>query len=312
MKVIFLEDFEKTNEELKELLAAAAPGKDLEPVLWEGEDFAEKEKKTLDETEILVTGNTPVTAEIMEAMPALKFISVAFTGLDHVDLKKAEEKKIKVQNCAGYATEAVAELNILFTLGLLRKLRTNFILARNSETRLFPGRELRGRKVGIVGTGAIGQRTAELLKAFGAEVLGWSRTHYDSFQGTYVDDLTTLVEEAQIIILALPLTEETEGIINKEIFAKMKPDTYLVNTARGKLVDVEAVPDVISHDTLAGIASDVFQTEPPLARTDVLVGLSTSALDKVLITPHIGFFTEEALADRLEMAMAHIGEYLKK
>ena len=188
------------------------------------------------EADIVAISNIRLTASVLEQCPNLKYLSVAFTGLDHIDLEYCNAHGIRVQNAAGYSTTAVSELAVGMMLDLLRNILTLSELTHRGGSRgTFLGRELRGKTVGIVGTGAIGIATTRLLLAFGAKVIAWSRTERTEVKALGVEylPLEVLLQQSDIVSLHVPLCDETRGLIGEKELAQMKPTALLVNTARG-------------------------------------------------------------------------------
>ena len=261
------------------------------------------------EADIVAISNIKLTASVLEQCPRLKYISVAFTGLDHIDLEYCNAHGIKVQNAAGYSTTAVSELAVGMMLDLLRNILTLSELTHRGGSRgTFLGRELRGKTVGIVGTGAIGIATIRLLLAFGAKVIAWSRTERPEVKAMGVEYLPmeALLQQSDIVSLHVPLNDETRGLIEEKELALMKPTALLVNTARGPVCDIAAVGRALVENRIAGAAFDVFEHEPPLPLDHLL--LSTN---RCLVTPHIAFATEESFAARADIVFGHIDDYLK-
>jgi D-3-phosphoglycerate dehydrogenase len=260
------------------------------------------------EADIAVISNIKLPAEVMEQCPHLRYLSVAFTGLDHIDLEYCHTHGIKVQNAAGYSTTAVSELAVGMMLDLLRNIISlNEMIRQGGSRGTFLGRELHGKTVGIVGTGAIGTATARLLIAFGAKVIAWSRTRRADVEAmgvTYVD-FDDLLRESDIVSLHVPLNDATRGIIGERELALMKPTALLVNTARGPVCDIAAVGKALVDCRIAGAAFDVFEKEPPLPLDHLL--LSTN---RCLVTPHVAYATEESFAARADIVFGHVDEYL--
>lgn len=260
------------------------------------------------EADIAVISNIKLPASVMEQCPHLRYLSVAFTGLDHIDLEYCHTHGIKVQNAAGYSTTAVSELAVGMMLDLLRNIISlNEMIRQGGSRGTFLGRELHGKTVGIVGTGAIGTATARLLIAFGAKVIAWSRTRRAEVEAmgvTYVD-FDDLLRESDIVSLHVPLNDATRGIIGERELALMKPTALLVNTARGPVCDIAAVGKALVDCRIAGAAFDVFEKEPPLPLDHLL--LSTN---RCLVTPHVAYATEESFAARADIVFGHVDEYL--
>lgn len=261
------------------------------------------------DADIVVISNIKLSASVLGQCPKLRFLSVAFTGLDHIDLDYCKAHDIKVQNAAGYSTTAVSELAVGMMLDLLRNIVTlNEKIHQGGSRGTFLGRELRGKTVGIVGTGAIGTATARLLVAFGAKVIAWSRTRRPEVEamGVQYMELDELLKQCDIVSLHVPLCEATRGLIGERELALMKPTALLVNTARGPVCDIAAVGKALVESRIAGAAFDVFEQEPPLPINHLL--LSTN---RCLVTPHVAFATEESFAARADIVFGHVDDYLK-
>lgn len=262
------------------------------------------------EADVAVISNIKLSAAVLAQCPKLRYLSVAFTGLDHIDLAYCREHGIKVQNAAGYSTTAVSELAVGMMLDLLRNIVTlNEKIRQGGSRGTFLGRELRGKTVGIVGTGAIGTATARLLVAFGAKVVAWSRTERPEVKALGVEymPLDDLLRQSDIVSLHVPLCDETRGLIGERELALMKPTALLVNTARGPVCDIAAVGRALIESSIAGAAFDVFEQEPPLPIDHLL--LSTN---RCLVTPHVAFATEESFAARADIVFGHVDEWLKQ
>ena len=256
------------------------------------------------DAEVVMISNIPLREEVLSQCPKLQFLNVAFTGLDHIDMDYCATHNILVKNASGYATEAVAELAIGLMIDVLRKITNLDGSIRQGGVRgAFLGRELRGKTVGIVGTGAIGTRTAELLKAFGCRVIAWSRTHKPEVMNLGVAYVTLegLMRDSDIISLHVPLNDETKHLISKEMLSLCKPTAILVNTARGNVVDMEALADSLRNGKIAGAGIDVYEKEPPLSQDHPLL----SAPNCVCV-PHVGYATREAFDDRIEIILGNL------
>ncbi len=260
--------------------------------------------------DVAVISNIKLPATVLSQCKKLKYLSVAFTGLDHIDLAYCREHGIEVQNAAGYSTTAVSELAVGMMLDLLRNIISLNEMVRQGGSRgTFLGRELRGKTVGIVGTGAIGTATARLLVAFGAKVIAWSRTERAEVKamGVQYMPLDDLLRQSDIVSLHVPLCDETRGLIGERELQLMKPTALLVNTARGPVCDIAAVGKALVESRIAGAAFDVFEHEPPLPLDHLL--LSTN---RCLVTPHVAFATEESFAARADIVFGHVDEWLAR
>ncbi len=261
------------------------------------------------DADIAVISNIKLPASVLSQCTRLKYLSVAFTGLDHIDLEYCKAHNITVQNAAGYSTTAVSELAVGMMLDLLRNIVTlNEKIRQGGSRGTFLGRELRGKTVGIIGTGAIGTATIRLLLAFGAKVIAWSRTERPEVKAMGVEylPLETLLRQSDIVSLHVPLCNETRGLIGEKELAMMKPTALLVNTARGPVCDIAAVGKALVDGRIAGAAFDVFEQEPPLPVDHLLL-----SSQRCLVTPHVAFATEESFAARADIVFGHVDEYLK-
>lgn len=256
------------------------------------------------DAEIVIVSNIKIGADVLSQCPKLQFLDVAFTGLDHIDLEYCKAHNIKVMNASGYATEGVAELAIGLMIDVYRHITVLDADTRKGGTRNnFLGNELRGKRVGIVGTGAIGIRTALLLQHFGCEVVAWSRSEKQEILDHNIPylSLEELMNTCDIISLHVPLTAETHHLISKELIAKCKPTAVIINTARGNVIDIDALAEALKNGTLAGAGIDVFEKEPPLAETHPLIDAPNC-----ILVPHVGYATREAFDDRIDIVVNNI------
>lgn len=260
------------------------------------------------DADIIIVANLPLRGEVLSACPKLKMLSVAFTGVDHIDLDTCRARGIAVSNASGYSTNAVAELAFGLMLSLARNILPCDGRARSAGTKdSLIGYELRGKTLGIVGTGAIGIRTAELGRAFGCKLLGWSRTRRPEAEalGLEYTELDTLLRESDIVSLHVPATAETAGLISREKLALMKPSALLINTARGTVVDNAALAEALHAGKLGGAGIDVFEIEPPIPADHPLAGAP-----RTVLTPHVAFASVEALEARAEITFDNITQWL--
>lgn len=265
----------------------------------------ELQERVLD-SDIAIIANHPFRKEAFSNSKNLKLIAVAFTGLDHVDVKFAKDNGVEVVNAAGYANNSVAELSIGLTLDLFRKISFQDKTIRQAG-RGSIGREVKDKTVGIVGTGAIGTRCAELYKAFGANVIGYNRSEKVDFKkiGEY-RSWEEVFKKSDIISLHLPLTEETENIVSSKEFSLMKPSSIIINVSRGKVIDTNALYNALKEGSIAGCGLDVFEKEPPLDKDYKLF-----ELENVILSPHIGYFTEEAMDKRADIIFNKVLDFIK-
>ena len=247
---------------------------------------------------------TPTNREMLEAMheAGVRLLSTRTIGYDHIEIAAAKALGITVCN-AGYDPDAVADYAVMLMLMALRN-EKRILQRANLHDFSMPGligRQLRGCTVGIVGAGKIGARVMESLQGFGCKVLYWNRTPKSGLPGTQVP-FDVLCRESDVLSLHLPLTEGTHHLISREVIASMKPGAILVNTARGALVDSEALIDALESGHLGGAALDVVEGEAGLYHfnkmSDQIKNRSLSILKdmpNVIVTPHMAFYTREAV-----------------
>ena len=259
------------------------------------------------DADAMILANMPMPGEVIAACENLKFIDVAFTGVDHVGLDAAKAKGIKVSNASGYSNEAVAELVFGMALSLARNLPAVEDRCRAGGTKDgLVGWELQGKTVGIVGLGKIGSRTAALAHAFGCPVLAHSRTrHADAPDYIEQVELDELLRRSDIVVLHCPLNDSTRGLINTEKLALMKPTALLINVARGPVVVAKDLADALNNGVIAGAGIDVFDKEPPLDESEPLLHAKNC-----LLTPHVAFATKESMTLRAQIVFDNLQAWL--
>ena len=259
------------------------------------------------DADVIMLANMPLAASVLETASSLKFIDVAFTGVDHIPMAEAKQRGIAVSNASGYATQAVAELCISFMIQLLRNVGKTEIRCRNGETKDgLVGNLLCGKTVGIVGAGAIGKKVAALSKAFGCSVIAYNRSTVSDPAIDEQVSLEELLKRADIVSLHCPLTAQTKGLIGKEQLALMKKSAILINTARGAVVDSEALAQALADGTIAGAACDVFEKEPPLDTAHPLLHSPNT-----IVTPHIAFASVESMEQRADIVFNNLYSWLE-
>ena len=255
--------------------------------------------------DVVVESNMPLRKDFLDACPNLKMLSIAFTGLDHIDMDECKRRGITVMNAAGYSTEAVAEETICMMIGLYRHVIENDRITRSCKgPSMAPGREIAGKTVGIIGMGAIGQRTAALAQAFGCKVIAWNRTP-KQVQGVTFVDKETLLKESDIVALHIALNNETRNFLTAQDFKMMKSSAIIVNAARGPVVNTNDLAEALKNGTIAGAALDVYDGEPPLSNDNPIL-----TAPNTLLLPHIGFSTEEAFKERLKIVVKNVERFI--
>ncbi|RKE03223.1 NAD(P)-dependent oxidoreductase [Marinifilum flexuosum] len=262
--------------------------------------------KRAEGADAIVVSNIPITKNFIDACPNLSMISVAFTGVDHIDMQACNERNILVSNAAGFSNESVAELAIGMILSVYRKIVGGDAMTRFGGDRGgFLGTELNGKTLGIIGAGEIGLRVAEIAKVFNCNVLAYSRSE-KSVEGVKFVDKETLLKESDIVSLHVPLTSETKGLMGKDEFKLMKPEAILINTARGPVVDSDALCWALDEHEIAGAAVDVYEKEPPLDKEHILF-----TAPNLIMLPHIAYATNESFEKRIDIVMDNIKLWLQ-
>lgn len=258
------------------------------------------------DADVIMLANMPLDASVVKEATNLKYIDVAFTGVDHIPMEEARKRNILVSNASGYATVAVAELCISFMIDLLRNVKQTEERCRTEGTKAgLIGNLLCGKTVGIVGTGAIGKKVAALCKAFGCSVIAYSRSKVEDPSIDEQVSLEALLSRADLVSLHCPLTKETKGMIGKEQLALMKKEAILINTARGAVVDSEALAQALTKGEIAGAACDVFEMEPPVPKDHPLLHTPNT-----IVTPHIAFASEESMEQRADIVFENLYGWL--
>ena len=303
MKIVFLEplglDIEKVRKECNNLM-----NQGHEVVIY-GDRCPEKNIERAKDADIVVESNMPLRKDFFDACPNIKMLSIAFTGLDHIDLEECEKRGIVVNNAAGYSTEAVAEEAICMMIGMYRHVMENDKITRSRKGMpLSPGREIAGKTIGVVGLGAIGQRTAKLAQAFGCKVIAWNRTPKE-IEGITMVDKETLFKESDIVTLHVALNNDTRDFVTAKELGLMKKSAIIVNAARGPVVNTKALAEALKNGKIAGAALDVYDTEHPLSEDNPLLSASNT-----MLMPHIGFATVEAFEQRLGIVVRNVERFV--
>ena len=266
------------------------------------------------DAEGILCNKAPMTAAVQEAFPKLRYIGLFATGYNNVDTEQAKKRGIAVCNVPGYSTEAVAQMvfsHILLIASSIDRYTADTRAGKWVNYPVFtmlthPMEELSGKTLGIFGYGSIGKRVAEIGAAFGMKVLVCTRTVRPEYaeDGVEFVDVDTLLARSDVLSLHCPATPETRGLVSREALAKMKPGAILLNTARGALVDEEAVADALESGKLAFYGADAFATEPlpPQSRLRGLPG--------AVLTPHIAWTTKEALQRLMDITTGNLRSFL--
>ncbi|HSI12087.1 MAG TPA: NAD(P)-dependent oxidoreductase [Chthoniobacter sp.] len=292
--------------------------------------------------------NSRITGKFLETHPKLRFISTRSTAIDHLDLPACRERQVTVSNVNDYGFTTVAEHTFALILALSRRLREVMIQPKGGSFSYaaMRGFDLAGKTIGIVGMGRIGQRVAELAHAFHMTVLAYDIDHPDGLERTldfcYVP-LEKLLRESHIISLHAPLTPETYHIINRETLAQCQEGVLIVNTARGALVDTQALREALDSGQVGGAGLDVLQDERVMRQSvskiiaadivqhlrsdatahdardadrvrelhELMLGDAVLAKSNVVFTPHVAFNSVEAVERVKEVTVENITAFAK-
>jgi len=265
----------------------------------------------LRDVEIGIVNKARVDAATMAANPGLKFIVLAATGSDNVDLETARQRGIAVANIRDYCTPAVVQHVFALILALTRQLKGYQTVVnagawqRSNTFALFdyPIRELTGKTLGIVGYGSLGSGVADVGRAFGMEVLIASRP---GAQAENRIPLDALLEQADVLSLHCPLTDANRHMIGKRELASMRPDALLINTARGALIDSAALVEALRAGGIGGAGIDVLATEPPTDEEPLLA----ADIPNLILTPHIAWTASESRQRTLDQVAENVEDFL--
>ena len=241
---------------------------------------------------LIVRGKTKVTAQVIEKGKNLKVVGRAGVGVDNVDIAAASKRKIAVVNAPTGSTVSVAELAIGHMISLARKLpiADKSIKSGKWEKKAFMGTELNGKTLGLLGSGRIGTEVAKRAQAFGMKTIAHDPYLPPAIAQQNKIELVnkgSLFAESDFLSIHTALTPETKGMVGPQEFAAMKKTAFLINCARGEVVQEKALAEALKTGTIAGAALDVFENEPP-------TGSPLLGLENVFMTPHIGASTKEA------------------
>lgn len=293
---------------------------------------AQSAKKYRQAEAVSVFINNKIDRQILDKLPNLKFIATRSTGFDHIDLAECRQRGIIVVNVPDYGQNTVAEFTFALILALSRKVYLAYEQVRelNFDTKRLGGFDLRGKTLGIIGLGHIGQYVAKIANGFEMKVVAYTRRPDSQvakkLNVNLLRSLKGLLRQSDIITLHLPYNPQTHHLINKENIRFIKQGALLINTARGGLIDTEALLKALNKKILAGAALDVLEEEGLMGDEDKLFfnrqqtpfKFKTVAenyylieRDDVIVTPHIAFKTTEAIERILKTTLANIEMFYK-
>ncbi len=295
------------------------------------EDLDQKHLPLISQCEIIsLFIHSQVDRATLEALPNVRFITTRSTGFNHIDVEAAKEKEIIVSNVPTYGEHTVAEHTFALILSLSRNIHKSHVrrLRNNFSIEGLKGFDLQGKTIGVIGTGKIGINVVQIARAFEMRVVAFDAFPNEDLAikyGYQYVDLETLLEKSDIITLHAPYNESTHHLINKDNIKKVKPGSMLINTARGELVENEALLWALDNKVLRGCGLDVIEGEDLVREEKELLQTNQLSLEKmaelvkdhillgrdeVVYTPHIAFFSEEALERILFTTIDNIKDFL--
>lgn len=258
--------------------------------------------------EVALVGTERIDEALLSTLPQLRFIAKYGVGLDNIDLAACQQRGIGIGWTPGVNARSVAELTLCFMLGLTHNLFHTTGLLRQGTWLKRGGVQLTAKTVGIIGIGHVGREVIRLLAPLGCRILGndiEDRSAFCQEWGVTPVSKEALYAGADIISLHIPLTEKTHQLINRKSLALFRPQAFLINTARGRIVDPKALLDALEGGQIAGAALDVFDPEPPTDRRLL-------CHPNLVASPHIGGNTEEAMLAMGRSAITHLKSHLQR
>lgn len=265
------------------------------------------------EFEAVIINRAPFTRTTIEALPKLQYIGALATGYNTIDTQAAAERGIPVCNVPLYCVETVAQCTFSLLLALCSHTETfshtvkttGWGEALKASHTTLPLVELSGKKMGILGYGNIGAAVGKMAEAFGMEVLVYSRSKKELPPSHRQCELEALFRDSDVVSIHCPLTEDTKGLVDKALLSLMKPSALLINTARGAIVDEEALAQALSDGILAGAGIDVFSQEPPPPSHPLLHA------PHCIVTPHIAWASKEARQRLIDQVAENLAQFQK-
>jgi len=273
---------------------------------------AELVTQRIGDAEIIYTNKTPITRQVLEASPSVKFVGVLATGYNVVDVQAARELGVTVTNIPTYGTAAVAQYTFALLLEVCHHVGEHNAAVQRGEWQAcpdfcfwnYPLIELAGKTLGLIGCGRIGREVAKIAAAFGMKVIAFN-PHNTSYEGIEFVQLEDIFARSDVISLHCPLFEENRGIINRASIQKMKDGVIIINTARGPLIVEQDLREALMAGKVAGAAVDVVSSEP-IGADNPLLGLKNC-----IITPHIAWAPKESRMRLMDIAVENLASFLK-
>ncbi len=271
------------------------------------------------DAQIVITNKVVIDKAVLDACPQIQCIGVAATGINVVDISACRARGITVVNVTDYATNDVAEHALMLMLVLTKQLKPYqralsqgqwqksqqfcfFIDGHSIAT-------LKGKTLGLIGTGNIALQTAQLARAFGMNTLFFSPSGRSHVEGKNTVNLEALLRQSDIVSIHCPLTNTTEKLIDGQALKLMKPSALIINTARGPIIDIEALLNALRHNQIAGAALDVLPIEPPEADAPIMQAIK--ALDNLIVTPHTAWASMPAMQALIDQLFGKINDFIE-
>lgn len=277
--------------------------------------YEELLEEVKDASALIVRVETRVDKKVLDNAENLKVIASMTTGLNHIDLKEAETRGIKIVSLPGYATTATAEYTMSLILSLMRKIpwAADHMKKEKWERHRFVGTELAGKTLGVIGFGRIGSRVAKYANGFGMDVIFYDpyldENMLKGVEAKQVQSVDDILKESDVITIHTFLSKETEKLIKKEQFEKMKRTAIIVNASRGMIIDESDLVEALKNGKIAGAALDVYEEEP-LPPSHDLVDYARSH-ENLVLTPHIAGSTKESIETAAKFVADRVVELLK-
>ena len=267
------------------------------------------------DADIVITNKVAFDRKTLEALPRLRMIAIAATGMNHIDMEAAEELGITVKNAVGYSTHSVTETTIGGALALLRQIPyyDRFVKQEYAtSTRQFhfgrPIHQLHGKHWGIIGLGNIGHEVAKVASALGCEIRYTSTSSVERAEPYTQLPLDELLSWADIVSIHCPLNKRTMNLIDKRAFEMMKPWAIIINVARGGIINEADLKDALNHHQIAGAVLDVFDNEPITQDCPLL---QVEDKDRLILSPHNAWAAEESVKVLVQCMYDNIANFLK-
>ena len=263
--------------------------------------------------DIVLTNKVPLKADLLAQLPQLQLISVLATGYNIIDVPAARQRGIAVCNVPAYGTASVAQHTFALLLELTNQTGAHasavaggeWVNSKDFSFTKSPIMELAGKTLGVIGWGNTAQQTARIARAFDMRVVYYTPNKKEQAEAEWLS-LPDLFAQSDVVSLHCPLTADNAGFVNSSLLQKMKPSAYLINTARGQLINEAQLADALNNNILAGAAIDVLSTEPPAPENPLLTARNC------IITPHIAWISKEARTRIMAITETNIKAFLEK